>query len=419
MTTDFKALFFVLAAIAQLSWASLSFAQENWPRFRGENGVGASEASTIPVSWKAADYNWRIDLPGSGNSSPVVWGDKVFLQCADPKTATRYVVCVNADSGKTNWVKQYESTPHHLHARNTFASCTPAVDVDHVYVGWSTPSQTTLKALDHNGKEVWSVDLGPWVSQHGFGTSPIVYKDMLIVNNSQQAAELKPGETPGKSSVIALDRKTGKQIWKTDRGSASASYSVPLIFTDESGTDQLICCNTTEGMYSLDPQTGKENWSIKAFDKRTVSSPITANGLLFGSTGSGGGGNYVAAIRPGKAPEVVYEVRRNASYVPTPVVYKDMLFLWNDKGFLSCVDIKTGETHWLERVEAEFSGSPVRVQDRIYCIADNGDVYVVAAAKEFKLLAVNPLGEPTRSTPAVAGGRMFLRTDTHLMSIGG
>jgi outer membrane protein assembly factor BamB len=409
---------FVVLAVAGLS--STVCAQENWPRFRGENGQGVAACETIPVSWTADDYNWRIELPAGGNSSPVVWQNKIFLMCADAKSAERFVVCIDANNGDLLWSKSFASQTHKLHARNTFASCTPAVDEQHVYVGWSTPEHTLLKAFSHEGEEVWSKDLGPWVSQHGFGVSPIVYEGKVILSNSQQSEQLDPDQKPGVSSMIALDCKTGEEIWKTPRKSAVASYSVPCIFRGAQGQDQLICCSTADGMYSLNPQTGKPNWSVTdAFEMRTVASPVFAGDLIFASTGSGGGGNYIVAVQADAQPKIVYRIKESANYVPTPVVLGDYLFTWFDKGVVSCIETKTGEAVWRERVAGEFSGSPIIAHDRMYCISDDGKVFVVAANREFKLLAVNPLGEPSRSTPAIAGGRMFLRTDKHLISVGG
>jgi len=391
---------------------------QEWTRFHGPNGQGVSSLKSFPAQWEAKDYNWKIKLPGIGHSSPVIWGDKVFLISADPKNATRYVLCVAATTGKILWKKDYTSEAHHLHVRSSFASSTPAVDGDLVYVAWSTPAKTTLKALDHNGREAWSLDLGRWQSQHGFGTSPVLYGDMVILSNSQQANKLKPGEKPGESFLLAFDRKTGKERWRLPRASVNVCYTCPCIYTPPGGKPQLVSFNTGNGMFSVDPETGKENWAIDVFDKRTVSSPIIAGDLIFGSTGSGGGGNYVAAIKVGNKPEIAYRASRQAPYVPTSVLNKDMLFLWYDKGIVNCIDYRDGKEHWKERLDTAFSGSPIRVGNKMFCIDEDGVVHVLAAEKEFKQLAKNPLGEASRSTPAVSGGRMFLRTYSQLICVG-
>ena len=394
---------------------------QQWTRFRGPNGSGESEATTIPAEFAEKDFNWKTKLPGVGNSSPVVWGDKIFLLSADPENATRYVLCLSTETGKILWQRDFPSSPHHLHARSSYASCTPAVDAEQVYVAWSTPSETTFKAFTHEGKEVWSLDLGRWVSQHGFVASPIVYDDLVILFNSQQAAQLDPGESPGESHMMAFDRRTGKMRWKTPRVSVNVCYSVPFIYRGADGKDQLICTSTGDGFFSLDPRTGEENWKIgDAFTMRTVSSPTLVDGLIFGSTGKGGfAGNYVVAVRPEPKPEIAYQVTRHAPYVPCIVGRDNLAFLFFDAGIVSCIEAATGEEHWRERIGGNFSGSPVRVADKVYCVDDEGAVIVLAADKEFKLIAKNPLGEGSRSTPAVADGRMYLRTYSHLISVGG
>jgi outer membrane protein assembly factor BamB len=178
---------FRVLVLALLAFVPALAGAQEWTRFRGPNGTGVSEATTIPASWTDSDYNWKVKLPGIGHSSPVLWGDKIFLLSADPEKANRFVLCVSAADGKLLWNREYPGEPHHLHVRSSYASCTPAVDAKHVYVAWSDPEHTLLRALDHSGNEVWHVDLGPWVSQHGFGTSPIVYEDLVILGRALEA----------------------------------------------------------------------------------------------------------------------------------------------------------------------------------------------------------------------------------------
>lgn len=391
---------------------------QQWTRFRGPNGSGVSDATSIPVSWTPADYQWTTKLPGMGHSSPVVWGKRLFLMSADPDDATRYIICIDTGTGKIMWQRKYASMPHKLHTRNTFASGTPAVDDQRLYVAWSTPEQLTLRALDHDGNEVWTRDLGTWVSQHGFGSSPIVYQDLVILVNSQQAERVDPGQTPGESRVMAFDRHTGAQRWSAPRRATSVSYSTPCIYQGADGRAQLICCNTGDGIYSLDPQTGKPNWSNQVFTMRTVASPIIVGDLVLGSNGVGGfSNNYLAAVRADSGEEV-YSGIKKVAYVATPVAYGDLVFTYYDSGFVNCIDARTGQQVWYQRVTAGFSGSPVRVRDKLYCIDDEGVVIVLAAGPKYRELARNPLGERSRATPAVSGGRMFLRTLSQLFCIG-
>jgi outer membrane protein assembly factor BamB len=398
----------------------LASAQE-WTRFHGPNGTGESEATSIPAQWTEADYNWKVALPGVGHSSPVLWGKKIFLLSADPKTAVRYVLCLSADDGKELWRREFPSTPHPLHVRSSFGSSTPAVDAERVYVAWSDPEHTTLMALTHSGQDDWSLDLGSWISQHGFGTSPMLYEDLLVVQSSQEPD--KRGGTPEHSFIVGVEKNSGQIRWRLPRKIDTASYSVPCVYRPKGGKAELLCCTTAEGVFSIDPKSGQENWSQPAFSMRTVSSPLVVDGLVFGTTGSGAGGNYVVAVKPGKSPDIVYEMKSQgqfkAPYVPTPVARGKLLFLWGDEGIVCCIDAADGHVHWTGRVGGTFSGSPVRVADKLYCIDDEGVVVVLAAGKEFKELGRNPLGEPSRSTPAVAGGRLYLRTYSHLISVGG
>ena len=408
----------LLTVTLPLLFVTPSLSQE-WTRFRGPNGTGVSDATSIPVTWTESDYRWKIKLPGKGHASPVVWGDKVFVQSADPDNATQYVLCVQADSGKTLWQQEYASAVHPLNPRNSFASSTPAVDEQRLYVAWATFDHLMLRAINHDGHEVWHQDLGPYVCEHGFGNSPIVYEDLVILVNSQQAEELAPNQQAGTSSVMAFERETGKLRWETPRTAAHVCYSTPCIYQPQEGPPELISYDTAHGFFSLNPRTGAENWSFPAFTMRTVASPIIVGDLVFGCNGSGGGGNYLVAARMGKQPQEVYRVTRQAPYVTTSIARDDLVFLYFDRGFVSCIQAADGEVVWSKRLTSGFSGSPVLVDGKLYCIDDEGEVLVLAAEREFRELGRVALGEPSRATPAVSGGRMFLRTESQLFCIGG
>lgn len=402
----------VLATCLCLESAS---AQE-WTRFRGPNGTGESEAKTIPAQWTDADYNWKVSVPGIGHSSPVLWGDHLFLLSADPETATRHTLCYDALTGEKIWEKSFPSQPHHLHKQSSYASGSPAVDEKHVYFAWASPSSIVLIAMTHDGQEVWKRDLGAWSSQHGFGTSPVLYEDMVILSNSQEDKE-KPDPL---CVMMAFDSGSGKDRWKTTCHSANTSYSVPVIFEPKNGSPQLISTNTGDGMFALDPANGRLLWTNPCFDKRTVSSPLVKGDMIFGSTGSGGGGNYlVAAQSDGKEPKQAYRMTTQAPYVPTSVARDDMLFLMSDGGIATCLDLKSGNVHWQKRIGGNYSSSLVRAHDKIYCPSMDGEVVVLAAVKEFKELGRSSLGEGIRSTPAISNGQMYLHSYSHLMSIGG
>ncbi len=398
---------------------------QGWTRFRGPNGSGIVEdGSTIPVRWTLEDFNWRVALPGGGHSSPVFWGDKIFLTCADDlRTAERIVVCLSVKDGRTLWERHFPSRIHRKHRFNSYASSTPAVDAKRVYVCWSTPEEYLVLALDHQGQEVWRRNLGPFVSQHSSGTSPIVFEDMVVLANDQDA------EGGGRSFVVALDAATGQVRWRLDRRSTRVAYSTPCVYHGPDGRPQLIFNSQSHGIYAVDPSSGSLLWELSQvggrplFNKRSVSSPIIARGLIFGSCGSGGGGNYAVAVRPpqspGDQPQLVFKIDRAAPYVPTPVAKDDLVFLWSDRGIVTCVEVPSGKVVWRRRVGGNFFGSPIRVADRLYCISTDGTVVVLRASRRFELLARNPAGEMSHATAAVHQGVLYLRTYSHLIALGG
>lgn len=394
------------------------YAQE-WTRFRGPNGTGLSDAAGIPTKWQTEDYIWKAELPAGGHSSPVIWKDLVFLTGADEENSVRSVFAVSTTTGKVVWQRDFPLALHNRHKLNSFASPTCAVDEGRVYASWTTPSEYTVKAFTHDGVEVWSKSLGSFVSQHSGGVSPVVFEELLIVGNEQDQ------EGGGESFLAALDRRTGEIVWKQDRDSDVVTYSTPCVRVTPDGKQELLFNSKAHGITGIDPLTGRVNWEVKGiFDKRSVSSPVIAAGdIVIGSCGSGGGGNYVVGVKPGTtaAPDsgsVVYKITRQAPYVPTALAKDDLLFLWADNGIVACVDGKSGETHWQKRVGGTFYGSPICIQDRLYCVNTTGDVVVLAASREFAELAVNPLGELCHSTPAAADNRLYIRTLRHLYCFG-
>jgi outer membrane protein assembly factor BamB len=407
----------IAVTVTATSWTALG---DNWPRFRGPNGTGASSTTTIPTKISSESYNWKVKLPGSGHGSPVIWGNKVFLLCTN-KSAGLIVTCLDATSGKLLWTKSAPYTSHRQHRDNSFATCTPAVDSERVYVNWATPDQVTLAALTHDGKVAWTrSNLGEFKSQHGGGTSPMIYKDMVILTNDQL----------GDSYLLAVDAATGKTRWQLKRnGGVKTAYAVPCIYTGSDGKDQLICMSTTSGVSGHDPMTGKQLWAIgDAFPIRVVSSPVLAGGLVFGSCGQGGGGTRFVGVKPGQfdgsGAKLVHDLKVRMPYVPTAVEHNGLLFVLADSGIVSCVDPATGKTIWgKKRIDSDgnpsFYGSPVVVNGHIYAIDKSGTVYVYKAAKKFELVSKHALGEKSFATPAVADGRMYLRTTNHLICIGG
>jgi len=406
----------LLAAGSMLaaSWALASLVEgQEWTRFRGPNGSGVSESKAIPTDWGKQGVRWRVELPGEGHSAPVVWGRKLFLTGTPADGSAFEVYCLDSEDGQLLWKKSYPYRTFSKHRFNSFASPTAVVDSERVYVVWAVPDQLQVAALTQEGREVWVRPLGPFSSQHGIGASPILHEGRLIVVNDQD----------GPSSILSLDTATGRTAWETKRASGKTSYSTPCLFTHPTMGTWLMCNSDTNGITALDPKTGTSVWSYgEAFDKRSVSSPFVAGGLVFGSCGSGGGGNFLIAVEPpsvpGGVPKKRYELKRSAPYVPTSVAQGNRLFTWSDAGVVSCLELSTGKVLWQERVGGNFFGSPVLIDGRLFCVSDTGEVAVVSASDQFQLLARNPLQEESNSTPAVAGDRLYVRTLKHLICVG-
>ena len=402
---------------------------QEWTRFRGPNGSGISNAKTVPTKIGDADINWKSELPGNGHSSPVLWGERIFVTCSGGKSGGISVLCVSAKNGKALWKRDFPLSPFVKHAFNSFASSTPAVDAERVYVVWNEPDHYFLTALDHQGKVAWQRDFGPFVSQHGCGASPILCDDKVILTDFQDDPKFVEGPMPdprtGKSSVIAVAAKTGETVWQTPRRSTVVAYSTPCLFEPQGGKRALICNSQSHGISALDPDNGKVLWEYEqAFDKRSVSSPFIVGDLILGSCGSGGGRNIVTAINargagPGHKPEAAYQIKKSAAYVPTGIAMGNFVWLWSDAGILTCLNAIGGEVRYQERVGGNYFGSPIWVDGRLYCVSKTGELVVVEASDKFNLLHRYELKEVCESTPAVALGCLFIRTERHLWSFGG
>jgi outer membrane protein assembly factor BamB len=339
----------------------------------------------------------------------------VFLTSTADDKGGMHVLCLNAKDGKQLWRRNFPHQPFPRHKFNSFASATPAVDAERLYVVWNVPERYTVMALNHDGKTLWDADLGPFQSQHGCGTSPVVYEGKVVLGNEQD----------GPSFITALDAATGKPRWKTPRKTAVVAYSTPCVYQPKGGAPALIFNSQGHGIYAVAPASGKVLWEFAgAFDKRSVSSPLLAGDILLGTCGSGAGGGFVTAIRAGDAvtgrePQLAYQIKKAPPYVPTGIVYDDLLWLWSDAGILTCLTAQTGDIRYQERVGGNFFGSPVWVDGRLFAVSTSGEVVVVEASARFKVLARNALNDTCHATPAVAGGRMFVRTESRLHCVGG
>jgi len=405
----FAAFFFGVCCLS----STTAHAQE-WTRFRGLNGSGLGKAPNLPVTFGEKDFNWKIELPGEGHSSPVIWGDRIFITCVPASTAKRIALCLSARDGKTVWQRSYESTAFRQHADNSYASMSPALDNERVYIWWGAPEGSSLVALDQkDGREVWKKDLGPFVSQHGPGASPIVFENSVILHFDQ--------DQPA-SFIAAFDAKTGTQQWKLARPGTSSTASTPCILQAPGGPE-IIAVSRTAGLMAVDAKSGVLKWEIPdLLSKRCVASPIiTPAGLIIAQCGEGTSESFVAAVQPprdGKPPEKVYEVVRTGGYVPTPIAVGEYLFLWKENGLVTCLRSATKEQIWSERVQGPFYSSPVCVNNHLYNLTRKGDLVVLKAGDKFDEVARIPLGEGSHATPAISGGRMYLRTFSHLISVG-
>jgi len=315
-----------------------------WSRFRGPNGTGYGTAANLPDTWTKDDYLWTADQPGKGHSSPVVWRQWLVTTSGLEEDGTRIVICLNSMTGEKIWEKRFASTTHEKHQNNSYASPSPVLDGRNVYTTMATPEQYTVVALDmKSGDEIWRHELGPFNSEHGLGISPIVYGDLLIVPKENLGRENQPGD----SFIVALDRATGKIRWKTERfNDFKTPYGTPCVRRTREGKEELIFASEAHGIYALDPATGKEIWSHSQFNFRTVYSPqLTQRDRVIAGSGSGGGGKTTILVRPPQQRDnkgivtVEREFTARAPYTPTPVVLGDLLFFWADSGIAACHDL--------------------------------------------------------------------------------
>jgi outer membrane protein assembly factor BamB len=399
---------------------AVSAQAENWPRFRGPNGQGISDDKMIPVKWSASDYAWKIELPGAGYSSPVVWEDKLFVTSADGKALRGVVLCMSAADGGELWRKEYTLDKHGMSPDNDYASATPAVDKDRVYVIWPGAVDMRLVALTHDGQEVWTAKLPPARVRFGTASSPIVVGDRVIVSREQdKGCDIK-------SVWLAVACATGEVRWRYEHPqNTSASYSTPCIWRDNSGRDQLIFTSNALGVASVDAAAGTLLWSTPAsLPQRVVSSPVLSDGLAVATCGQGSRGSRLVAVKPrdtdsSSATETYSREGAFVPYVPTGLMYEGLLFEFQDVGTVSCLRAATGELLWSEKPAGRYFGSPVCVDGKLYAITVDGDVVVLKAGPKYELLAINPLGEKSDATPAVANGQLLLRTVSHLICIAG
>ena len=405
------------ALLALLMPFGLLAEPNNWERFRGPNGTGKSDSNKIPTTFSSTEgVVWKVPLKGTGNSSPIIWNDRVFVHSSEQDGTKRYLISLDATNGKVLWTKEFSGAKAKTHVKNSLASCTPTTDGERIYnIVWNG-EEISLFAHDFNGKEVWKRDFGKYVSQHGPGHSPIVVNGKIIFNNDQD----------GSAQLFALDSKTGKTVWEAPRKAFRACYSTPILNKSPEGKMELLV-GTTAGITSYDPDKGSENWSYTwSFTKsplRTVASPIVAAGVVIACSGDGAGDRHLIAVRLGGKGDVTgtnlaWENRKIFPYVPTMLSKDDFVFSVTDKGMAMCHIANSGKEVWTNRLDSPVTASPVMIGDNIFAIGEDGTVYVFKAQGSFQQIAKNSMGEPVFASPAVANDKLFVRGKEHLFCIG-
>ena len=437
----------VLGASALVLAAPLAPAADpdltHWPQWRGADGQGISRESGLPDRWSETEnVQWKTPIAGRGHSSPIVWGERVFLTTAvegdvvprakavvhmdegkeflhpasvgADRRHEYKVIALDAGTGRVVWERTaWEGTPYdNRHKKSSFASPTPATDGRRVYAFFGNEG---LYAYDFDGKLAWKVDLGktPTLGM-GTGTSPILHGRLVIVQCDEDG---------GAGSFIAgFDAETGREVWRTPR-QVQVSWSTPLIV--RAGGRAELVTSGNEAIVAYDPETGLELWRCKGVASNAIPSPVAADDLIVVSAGypekvafairAGGSGDVSGSAR------ILWRYAKGTAYVPSPILYGDYVYLMTDKGLLTCLDARTGEVKYeggRVPVPATFTASPVAFDGKLLLLSEDGDGFLVKAGPVHELLGTSSLKEPVYASPALAGGRLYVRGETHLYCIG-
>jgi len=435
-----RTVFIVIVALSSLCW---SVSAANWPQWRGPDGSGISHEKNLPAEWAPTkNIKWKTPIAGRGHSSPIVWGNRIFLTTAiegevvagakganhlfggkeflhpDSVGANRKhtfkVIALNRDSGKILWESvAWEGTPYDdRHRKSSYAASTPATDGKLVYAFFGAEG---LYAFDFNGKLAWKAQLGNiGTIGMGTGTSPILYDNFVIVQCDEENGQA--------SFIVALDKKTGKEAWRTPR-KVQISWSTPLLV--KTATRSELITSGTEMVVSYDPATGKELWRHKGVESNAIPSPVANNEMVF--LVAGFPAKIAMAIKLGGSgdltgtPNVPWSYAKGTAYVPSPILYGDYLYLTTDRGILTCIDAKTGEVKYEGGripIPATFTASPIAFEGKILMTSEDGDTFIVKAGPKHEVIGTNSIGEAVYASPAVADGRIFIRGEKNLYSIG-
>jgi outer membrane protein assembly factor BamB len=387
---------------------SLLVTADDWPQFRGPTGQGVSEERGLPLTWSEnKNVRWKVAIPGRGWSSPVVHGDRIWLTTATEEGKSLRAIAIDRNTGSILLnVEVFRLKAMKLaNAKNSFASPTPVVDGDRVYLHFGAFGTACIK---QSGEIVWKTRLEYDNGQHGTGGSPVIYDDLLIVSCDGNDVQF----------VVALDKLTGKVRWQKRREGYQA-YTTPLVVSLSEG-DQVISPGAVRAV-AYEPRTGKEIWQVKYGDGfSNVPRPVYGQGLVFICTGFQQAS--LLAVRPdGRGDvtksKVVWRLDRGVPLTPSPLLVGDELYLVTDNGIATCVDAKTGQELWRARLGGNYSASPTYADGKIYFLSEEGESVVIAPGRELKHLATNQLDGPTLASMAISGGSLFIRSATHLYRI--
>ena len=401
---------FVVSIFMCVASAATVMLAHDWPQFRGPDGQGHSVEQGLPSDWsESRNVVWKTPIPGLGWSSPVVADGRVWLTAAiGQRDISLRALAFDVETGRelVNAELFRIKRPRDINPKNSWASPTPIVEGDRVYVHFGADGTA---ALTTSGEVVWR-ERFPYESQHGAGGSPIVYGDLLIFSCDGY----------DQAFVVALDKRTGKVRWKTPRHQpASQAYSTPLVIR-VGERDQVVSVGAFRAA-AYDPQSGTEIWRVRYGDGfSNVPRPVYGQGLVFIATGFQE--PTMIAVRPDGSGDVTrthvaWTLRRGAPHTPSPLLVGEELYVVSDLGIASCLDAKTGAVRWQQRLGGNYSASPVFADGRIYFLSEEGVATVIAPGKEFRKLATSRLDGGMLASMAVSGGSMFIRTDSHLYRI--
>jgi outer membrane protein assembly factor BamB len=407
----------MLCFLTFLASASFAPAADNWPQFRGPDGDGRTGATGLPLKFGESEHvKWKTPIHGKGWSSPVIWENQIWVTTAPEDGKQLSAVCVARDSGKiVHEVVVFEvPEPAFCHPMNSYATPTPVIEEGRVYVHYGSAGTACLDTS--TGKTIWTRQDLPCDHFRGPASSPILYRNLLIVNFDGFDLQY----------VVAFDKQTGKTVWKQNReldytgvdGDNKKAYGTPAII-EVDGEPQLIS-PAALATFAYEPLTGKELWRVRHGGMNVSARPLFGHGMVYLNTGAGG--DKMLAVKLGGHGDVtpshiVWKHAPGAPTRPSQLLVGDLLFMISDTGIASCLDAKTGEQIWQQRLDGKYSASPIYSEGRIYFFSEEGEVPVIEASREFKVLAVNKFDAGFMASPAVSGKALFLRTKSHLYRI--